>query len=86
MEDIMQNPTMEVFAITNGYLLVTHFQASKRSIVYAKDAVGISEAIIAAQARRKLNVEPRQGEMFTSQEMGNSLSSGNMTITRKKAK
>jgi hypothetical protein len=78
METLVQGPVMQVFAISNGFILViAPVQTSPLGmvtpypdVIYAKDEVGIAEEIIAAQARHKLDVEPKQGEMFGESEMG----------------
>jgi len=65
-------PMMQVLPISNGYLLIISPEYSvgrEPKIIYAKTEIAIAEEIIAAQARHKLNIEPRQGEMFSPQEM-----------------
>jgi len=61
------DPIMQILPIDNGYLLVispdTHGGLEPK-IIYAK-----TEIIIAAQARHKLDIEPKQGEMFEPHEM-----------------
>jgi hypothetical protein len=65
------DPVMSVYVISNGFLLEVHRGAEDVSLfTYAKDEIGIAEEIIAAQARHKLDIEPKQGEMFTQKEMG----------------
>jgi hypothetical protein len=66
------DPVMQILPIDNGYLLVispdTHGGPGPK-IIYAKTEVAIAEEIIAAQARHKLDIEPKQGEMFSPEEM-----------------
>ena len=73
---VLDVPVMEVYAISNGFLLVIQREPQIQLgvmpvplIVFAKDEVGIAEEIIAAQARYKLDVEPKQGEMFEAKQM-----------------
>ena len=66
------SPVMSVHLISNGFILEVHGKLQDQSLfIYAKDEVGIAEEIIAAQARLKLDVEPKQGEMFQPNEMRN---------------
>jgi len=71
IEHVLRGPIMEVYAINNGYLLVTRspHDYEQGNVIYAKDEVAIAEEIIAAQARHKLDIEPKQGEMFAQKEM-----------------
>ena len=63
---------MQILPIDNGYLLVispdTHGGLEPK-IIYAKTEINIAEEIIAAQARHKLEIKPKQGEMFQPHEM-----------------
>jgi hypothetical protein len=64
---------MSVYVISNGYLLQVHGAQPRpvdggpsidtKTTIYAKDAKGIANEIIAAQARLKLDL-PEQMEMF----------------------
>ena len=71
IEHVLRGPVMEVYAINNGYLLVTRnpHDYERGNVIYAKDEVAIAEEIIAAQARHKLEIEPKQGEMLSPEEM-----------------
>jgi hypothetical protein len=78
LEQALDSPIMEVYAINNGYLLMVRPRhggsnfgmiSDRTTLTYAKDEVGIAEEIIAAQARHKLDIEPKQGEMFSPEEM-----------------
>jgi len=66
------DPIMQILPIDNGYLLVispdTHGGLEPK-IIYAKTEIDIAEEIIAAQARHKLDIEPKQGKMFEPHEM-----------------
>ena len=66
------DPIMQILPIDDGYLLVIspdmHGGLGPK-IIYAKTEIAIAEEIIAAQARHKLDIEPKQGEMFTQKEM-----------------
>ena len=68
---------MVVHPISNGYIMrVEHHDPARMdnsiTLTYAKDEQGIAEEIIAAQARLKLDVGPKQGELFptTAQNLG----------------
>tara|TARA_R110000787_G_scaffold234269_5_gene341121 strand:+ start:501 stop:737 length:237 start_codon:yes stop_codon:yes gene_type:complete len=70
-------PIAKVYQINNGYLLgIEHddpIVGSTPDMTYAADAQGLGEAIIAAAARKKLDIPqpvPTQQEMFTSAQMG----------------
>jgi len=70
LEQVLNDPVMEVFVISNGFLLkVYNYDRQNWTMTYAKDEVAIAEEIIAAQARHKLDIEPKQGEMFSPEEM-----------------
>jgi len=70
LEQVLNDPVMEVFVISNGFLLkVYSYDRQNWTMTYAKDEVAIAEEIIAAQARHKLDIEPKQGEMFSPEEM-----------------
>jgi len=77
VSDDMGIPIMEVFAISNGFILVIRghpddirMNTPRPTYIYAKDGVAIAEEIVAAQTRRKLEIKPKQGEMFEPQQMG----------------
>lgn len=63
-EEMLNGPIMEVFAISNGFLLKINsiHHGELATLTFAKDEIGIAEEIIAAQARHKLEIE-RQHEM-----------------------
>jgi len=77
IHNVLEGPVMEVYAIKNGFLLMTKGRHNANTfevqptptLIYAKDEIGIAEEIIAAQARHKLDIEPKQGEMFSPEEM-----------------
>ena len=70
---------MLVHPISNGYILRIEDdraglgEISRAVLVYAKDQQGIADEIIAHCVRQKLNVDPRQGELF-GQEIPTNLS------------
>lgn len=62
-----QSPEFSVHRIENGYLAVAHRHGEnvRFSITYCKDAKELAEHIIAASARKKLNVRaPEQLDLF----------------------
>lgn len=70
-------PIAQIFQITNGFLVSfkdpNAMVGDAQDMTYAADARELGEAIIAAAARKKLDVEqhvPVQKEMFTPAQMG----------------
>ena len=62
---------MIVHPISNGYIMRVEKYDNTRveaqvTLTFAADEKGIAEEIIAAQARLKLDVSPKQGELFKS--------------------
>jgi len=65
--------TIIAHPISNGYILrLDHSDLSRNirrvELIYAKDAVDVAEQIIAAQARHKLDISPKQGDLFSEAE------------------
>ncbi len=56
------------------------------TLIYAKDEKDIAEQIIAHQARHKLEIEPKQGEMFSATQMGAQTSAANATASAAKVR
>ena len=58
--------------ISNGYIMRVEtssgdpsaYKESRSILIYCADAKAVSEAIIAHNAKVKLNIEPTQGELF----------------------